>query len=116
MTSVRPRPLVRAVAVAWLVVIAAVGIAHGQVPTPADVAACNNEAPAVIKTGAASPTVSDHARAKGARDGPPTSSAADFKLPLVESSDPQIHGMNAEGAKDATYQAAYRSCMRRKGF
>ena len=42
--------------------------------------------------------------------------AGDFKLPLVNSSDPQIHGMSGEGAKDAAYQAAYRSCMRRKGF
>jgi hypothetical protein len=40
----------------------------------------------------------------------------DFKLSPIVSSDPQIHGMSAEGAKDATYQAAYRSCMRRKGF
>jgi len=24
--------------------------------------------------------------------------------------------MEAEGAKNATYQAAYRACMRRKGF
>jgi hypothetical protein len=35
---------------------------------------------------------------------------------IVHSPDPQIHGMEAEGAKDATFQAAYRSCMRRKGF
>ena len=36
--------------------------------------------------------------------------------PLIESLDPQIHGMDAEATKDATFQAAYRSCMRRKGF
>jgi hypothetical protein len=35
---------------------------------------------------------------------------------VIESSDPQIHGMQGEGAKNAAYQAAYRSCMRRKGF
>ena len=34
----------------------------------------------------------------------------------LHSPDPQIHGMETEGAKSATYQAAYRSCMRRKGF
>ena len=116
MTGVPRSSLVRALVVMFLVSIAAVRTAYGQVPTGADVAACNNEAPAVIKAGAASPTVSDHARAKGARDGSPATGAGDFKLPLVESSDPQIHGMNGEGAKDATYQAAYRSCMRRKGF
>jgi hypothetical protein len=35
---------------------------------------------------------------------------------VIESPDPQIHGMDAEGAKNPAYQAAYRSCMRRKGF
>jgi len=34
----------------------------------------------------------------------------------VEPADPQIRGMAPEGAKTAAYQAAYRSCMRRKGF
>jgi hypothetical protein len=34
----------------------------------------------------------------------------------IESADPPIHGMDADGAKNAAYQAAYRSCMRRKGF
>ncbi len=38
----------------------------------------------------------------------------EFAGKVVELSDPQIHGMKAEEAKEATYQAAYRSCMRRK--
>jgi hypothetical protein len=121
MIGVPRRPLVRTLAVTFLavmfpVVIAAVRIAHGQVPTAADVTACNDQAPTVVKAGAASPTTSDHARAKGARDGAPATGVGDFKLSPIVSSDPQIHGMSAEGAKDATYQAAYRSCMRRKGF
>ena len=88
--------------------------AHGGVPTAADFADCNAEAPQVVKAGAASPTTGDHARADGARGSTtrPTGSAG----PIVHSPDPQIHGMAAEGAKSATYQAAYRSCMRRKGF
>jgi len=45
-----------------------------------------------------------------------TMDAIDFTARVIESSDPQSHGRKAEGAKDATYQAAYRSCMRRKGF
>ena len=32
------------------------------------------------------------------------------------SADPQIRGIATEGANSAAYQAAYRSCMRRKGF
>ena len=88
--------------------------AHGGVPTAADFADCNAEAPQVVKAGAASPTTSDHARADGARSG--TTNSPAVTSPAVHSPDPQIHGMEAEGAKSATYQAAYRSCMRRKDF
>ena len=88
--------------------------AHGGVPTAADFADCNAEAPQVVKAGAASPTTGDRARADGARG--TTTSPTGPVSPVVHSPDPQIHGMQAEGAKSATYQAAYRSCMRRKGF
>ena len=88
--------------------------AHGGVPTAADFADCNAEAPQVVKAGAASPTTGDHARADGARG--TTTSPTGPVGSVVHSPDPQIHGMQAEGAKSATYQAAYRSCMRRKGF
>jgi hypothetical protein len=84
--------------------------ADGQVPTAADVSSCNDEAPQSVKTGSASPTPSDLARAATVRRDATTVSK------IIESSDPQIHGMNAEGARDAAYQAAFRSCMRRKGF
>jgi len=43
-------------------------------------------------------------------------SIKDMTTGVVESTDPQIHGMQRAGANDAAYQAAYRSCMRRKGF
>lgn len=85
----------------------------GEVPTAADVAACNEAAPQAIKTGSASPTVGDHARAERVRGEATTPS---FPARLIESSDPQIHGMEADGARSAAFQAAYRSCMRRKGF
>src|SRR4029450_4677273 len=88
--------------------------AHGGVPTTTDFADCNAEAPRVVKAGAASPTTGDHARADGARGGQTSSTGA--TRPAPPPPDPQIHGMEAEGAKSATYQAAYRSCMRRKGF
>jgi hypothetical protein len=88
--------------------------AHGGVPTPADFADCNAEAPQVVKAGAASPTTGDHARADDARSG--TTNSPGVTGAVVHSPDPQIHGMKVEGAKSAVYQAAYRSCMRRKGF
>jgi hypothetical protein len=93
--------------------------AHGGVPTAADFGDGNAEAPQVVKAGAASPTTGDHARADGARGGTTNSRAVTSPAvasPVVHSPDPQIHGMEAEGAKSAPYQAAYRSCMRRKGF
>ena len=107
---------VRGLALIFLVSIAAVGTAHGQVPSATDVGACNDEAPRVVRTGAASPIAGDHARAKVARTDTTRANTGNVTGSLIESSDPQIHGMSAEGAKDATYQAAYRSCMRRKGF
>ena len=97
-----------------LVAIVSVGArpAAGQVPTIADFAACNDEAPKTMKAGTTSPITGDHARAERARLHPTTSPTS----PVVESQDPQIHGMSADRADDAGYQAAYRSCMRRKGF
>ncbi len=99
-----------------LLPLAATRTADGEVPTAADSAACNEEAPEAAKAGTASPTRGDHARAGSARAGAMTTNSIDFTGKVIESSDPQIHGMDAEGAKNATYQAAYRSCMRRKGF
>jgi hypothetical protein len=105
------------VALTLLFSLAVTQAADGQVPTPADIAACNEEAPRAVKAGAASPNGGDHARADSARGGglPATSSTA-ATSGGVESSDPQIHGMQRAGANNAAYQAAYRSCMRRKGF
>ena len=120
-TAVR---LGRALAVAVLTLfaaLAATGTAEGQVPTAADITACNEDAPRAMKAGSASPTGGDHARADTARrSATPTSATSATAAPapdgVVESSDPQIHGMQRAGAGDAAYQAAYRSCMRRKGF
>ena len=99
-----------------LLSLAAAGRVDGEVPTAADVAACNQLAPQAVETGSASPIVGDHARAERARGQGATTSSMDVTRKAVESSDPQIHGMEWNGAKDAAYQAAYRSCMRRKGF
>jgi len=98
-----------------LFALAAALPAHSEVPTAADVAACNSDATQAIKTGGASPTSGDHARADRARGGVMTKSVSATGT-AIESPDPQIHGMEGEGAKSPVYQAAYRSCMRRKGF
>jgi hypothetical protein len=106
-----------AIAVTLFASLALTGAAHGQVPTAVDHAACNEEAPRAIKAGSASPTTGDQARAASARVSVPARSASETPTTsVVESSDPQIHGMLRAGAGNAAYQAAYRSCMRRKGF
>ena len=112
----RSYPLVTALALMLLASLAAVRAIEGQVPTAADFAACNDEAPRAVKAGIASPIPDDHIRADRARSGVATTNSAAPLNTFIHSSDPQIDGMEAEGAKSAVYQAAYRSCMRRKGF
>jgi hypothetical protein len=99
-----------------LLSLAATGRVDGQVPTAADVGDCNQLAPQAIKTSGASPIMGDHARAERARGQATTTSSTGVTRKAIESADPQIHGMEGDGAQNAAYQAAYRSCMRRKGF
>ena len=108
--------VVIALALILLLSLVATRTVDGEVPTAADFAACNEEAPQAVKAGTSSPTMGDHVRADSARAGAMATNSTEFAGKVVESSDPQIHGMKAEEAKEATYQAAYRSCMRRKGF
>ena len=110
-----------AAALTLLASLAVTGTAEGQVPTAADITACNEDAPRAMRAGSASPTGGDQARADTARRSATLTSAtsataASAPAGVVESSDPQIHGMQRAGANNAAYQAAYRSCMRRKGF
>jgi hypothetical protein len=107
------RPFRVVLGLVFLLALGTTAPVGGEVPTAADVAACNDDAPEAIKTGSASPTVGDHARAESVRWEATTASST---ARVIESSDPQIHGMEAEGAKSAAFQAAYRNCMRRKGF
>ena len=93
------------------------GIAYADVPTAKDIAGCNQEAQVGVRGSSVTPTSKDEANAGAARKG----GAATVEHPGqtaagTQSSDPQIHGMEGEGAKDAAYRAAYRVCMRQKGF
>ena len=86
--QVRERLIYRLVLLLGLLLVfslTATRAAHGGVPTAADFADCNAEAPQVVKAGAASPTTGDHARADGAR-GSTTSPTA----PRAPSSTPPI--------------------------
>src|SRR5438093_7045335 len=90
-----PYNVTSALALILLVSLATTPTADGQVPTAVDFAACNEEAPKAIKTGSASPTTGDHARADSARAGAMTTNSIDVTGTVIESSDPQTHGMNA---------------------
>jgi hypothetical protein len=111
-TGVSPRLTMALIALALFFLLSQA--VDGQVPTAGDFAACNEEAPQAVKAGTASPIMGDHVRADRARDSAMTTIGP--ASTGIESADPQIHGMDAEGAQNAAYQAAYRSCMRRKGF
>ena len=88
-------------------------VAFPQVPKAEDIAACNLEAQRAVRAGTGSaesalPNTKDETRAAQAREtGKPDGAKSD---------DPQLAGMSPEGAKDAAYQAAYRTCMRKAGF
>jgi hypothetical protein len=92
-------------------------IVHADVPTIADMTACNQEAQEESRARSASPTSKDQVGAEAARRQPSGAAAIPGAVGAVtQSEDPQIHGMDAHGATDAAYRAAYRVCMRRRGF
>jgi hypothetical protein len=91
-------------------VVALLLLGSGSVPTAESFAACNAEARDSLKSrgsdsAAASPNTKDHQAADDARRGDAN-----------RAEDPQLTGMDPEGAKNPTYQAAYRTCMRKSGF
>ena len=99
--------LITAVVVSLAVVATTVS---AEIPTAADFAACNAEAQSAVGKGTAIPTTKDYMHAEAARKG-----RTAIKI-VPYSSDPQVVGMEMDGTMDAAYQAAYRTCMRRRGF
>ena len=116
--------------------VMAAGPAAAEVPTAADFAGCNMKAAEQVAADAVSasprtdlprdatklpsdvkpapPRVSSPAppgRADGA-----TVSKDPTGATLSSDKDPQIEGMAADRAGDPAYVAAYRSCMRQRGF
>jgi len=106
------------IAMAFILGLGALGlgaVARADVPKPEDVATCNSEAKEAVRKGSAAPstpapTATDERRAADLRrrDAPPPTA--------TPTSDPQIEGMDAQGAKNPMYQAAYRTCMRKNGY
>jgi hypothetical protein len=92
-------------------------IVHADVPTIADMTVCNQEAREESRDRSASPNSKDQVDAEAARRQRVGTAAIPAAAGAVtQSEDPQINGMDAHGATDAAYRAAYRVCMRKKGF
>lgn len=98
------------IAIVAALLLAASG-STSSVPTAENFAACNAAARDAVKSSsgtdsaAASPITRDHQRADDARRGDPN-----------RAEDPQLAGIDPDGAKNPAYQAAYRTCMRKGGF
>jgi hypothetical protein len=107
---------VTVVLVPTLVLLGGPSLAHADVPKPADIAACNGEAQEATRKGSASrgasPNARDHSRAAHARGGAASATLGGDP----RASDPQLEGMDPDGAMEPAYQAAYRTCMRKAGF
>jgi hypothetical protein len=101
---------------ALLFLLTTSSVARADVPKPEDITACNEEAKEATRKGkdsrGASPTADDHRRAADVRQGG-TPAPSDAK---TSTANPQLEGMDPARAGDATYQAAYRACMRKAGF
>lgn len=97
--------------------------AHAEVPTAADFAACNMKAAEEAKAGAVSASPRSDLPKDATQlppDARPKPGPGVLKDPtgqtLSSDKDPQIEGLAADRASDKVYVAAYRSCMRQRGF
>ena len=126
----------RSLLAALSVSVIAVASAGAEVPTAADFAGCNMKAAEQVAsdTASASPRTdlprdatklpSDVKPAPPRVSSPPPVGRPDtatvLKDPtgntLSSDKDPQVEGMAADRASDKAYVAAYRACMRQRGF
>ena len=104
----------------FLIAVAALGAAgawpvYAEVPTAEDFAACNKKAADEVARDTTSASPRMDKAVPGAKLPPSVSKDATGNM-LSSDKDPQINGMAADRANDRAYIAAYRSCMRQRGF
>jgi hypothetical protein len=95
---------------------ATAGVARADAPKPEDIAECNREARERDHASGAPNRKDEHSAVDARQPRPESAERTDATGQTTRSPDPQIDGMDAKGAKDAAYRAAYRVCMRKKGF
>src|SRR5207249_10564731 len=89
-------------------------LAYADVPTAADMIACNEEARDAVRGRTTSPTAKDEARAEDARKGGRnTTERTDATGTITQSPDPQIEGMDARGAKRSEERRVGKECRYR---
>lgn len=101
-----------------VIAVAAVSPVQAEVPAAADFAACNAKAAEDVKADAASASPRTELP-KDATELPAdarTQPADPTGRTLSSEKDPQIEGLASDRASDKVYVAAYRSCMRQRGF
>ena len=113
---------------AWIGAIALVlstaVFAQAEVPSATDFAACNMKAAEEAAAGAASASPRNDLPKEATqlppdakpKAGAPVSQKDPTGTTLSSDKDPQIEGLAADRANDKVYVAAYRSCMRQRGF
>src|SRR3989442_14264330 len=83
--------------------------AYADVPTVADMIACNEEAREAVRGRTTSPNAEDEARAEDARKGGrKTKESTGANGTMTQTPDPQIQGKGTEAAKDAAHREADR--------
>lgn len=90
--------------------LASVGTALAANPTEADFDACNKEAKSRLSSPAASPSTS------GEASGSESGSTSKDHPSAAPSADTALSGIDPSGKGDPSFQAAYRDCMKRRGF
>jgi hypothetical protein len=127
------RMLSLAALIAGGAMLATAPFAAAEVPTPADFAACNAKAADETRTAGVTrePGSTGSGRPEDARGGVPAASPrtdVEVKKPapsgttdptgktITGSKNPQHEGMAADRAGNPAYVAAYRTCMRQRGF
>ena len=105
-------------AVAAIVFFTPIG-ASAQIPTKEDSIHCNEKVKEELGTASASPRLdaSDPNRpAPSPEVNRPTAEVQKESAKDNRVADPQLQGIDPEGAKDPAYVAAYKKCMRQSGF
>lgn len=127
--------MTRTIGLSLAIVFLTFSTSAAQVPKPEDMTSCNEKAKSELETASASPRTDGDVLKPGTPDAkggvtagsPPLNPNAESPRPAetgkpaattvaAQDKDPQLQGIDAEGAKDPAYIAAYKGCMRKAGF